>query len=50
VNFEFNTMTTVTVGYGTPISGGSDREFDGEFRMMINRRFGAQSPLTRAEF
>jgi hypothetical protein len=35
----------LTVGYGTPLGGGTDQEFDGEFRVMFNRTFG---PSTRA--
>ncbi|MCA8997779.1 MAG: hypothetical protein KDA80_12360 [Planctomycetaceae bacterium] len=28
------------IGYGTPIAGGSDREFDGELRVFYSYRFG----------
>jgi hypothetical protein len=33
----FGQATTVTAGYGTPVS--TDRVFDGEFRVMLNRYF-----------
>lgn len=41
---EFCNRTTVSFGYGTPLGAGMDRAFDGEWRFMVNRRFG---PLSR---
>jgi hypothetical protein len=49
-HIELFDMTTITFAYGVPIGGGVDREFNGEFRLMVNRRFGAQNRLTRAQF
>jgi hypothetical protein len=49
-HIELFDMTTITFAYGVPIGGGTDREFNGEFRLMVNRRFGAQNRLTRAQF
>jgi hypothetical protein len=46
-HLEWNDLTTVTLGYTTPLSGGPSREFDGEFRLMLNRRFGPQTRATR---
>jgi hypothetical protein len=37
--------TTVTVGYCAPLGGGLDREFNGELRLLLNRRFGPESRL-----
>jgi len=36
-DFQFGPLTTVTAAYSTPLT--SQREFDGQFRFMINRRF-----------
>ncbi len=36
-DFQFGPLTTVTAAYSTPLS--SQREFDGQFRLMFNRRF-----------
>lgn len=30
----------VTAAYGTPLGGGGDRQFNGEFRLMANWVFG----------
>ena len=35
--------TTITAAYVTPIGGGLDRPFDGEFRLIVNRWFGRSS-------
>lgn len=42
--------TTITMGFTTPLGGGNDQQFDGEFRLMINQYFGRtlrQSPSSR---
>lgn len=56
VNMVFGTMlqwgqnTTLTLGYATPLSGGLDREFDGEVRVLFNHRFGPQNRASRVQF
>ncbi len=47
---ELRDKTTLTLAYVTPIGGGLDRQFDGELRILVNRRFGPQSRLTRTPF
>jgi hypothetical protein len=47
---ECRQNTTLTLGYATPISGGIDREFDGELRVILNHRFGPQTRASRAQF
>ena len=49
-NLEYNKRSTVTFAYVTPLGGGFDRFFDGEFRAFVNWRFGPQNRLTRAQF
>ena len=49
-NFEWGTRSTLSFGYVTPLGGGLDRYFDGEFRAMYNWRFGRQNDLRRAQF
>jgi hypothetical protein len=49
-HLEFFDRTTVTVGYSVPLGGGLDREFNGELRVMLNRRFGPQNRLTQSTF
>jgi len=49
-NFEYNKRSTMTFAYVTPLGGGFDRFFDGEFRAFVNWRFGPQNRLTRAQF
>lgn len=36
-DIELYSLTNLTIGYCTPIT--SDRQFDGQLRMMVNRRF-----------
>lgn len=36
-DFQFGPLTTLTTAYATPLT--SQREFDGQFRFMFNRRF-----------
>lgn len=40
--FEFHHNTTVSAGYSTPLQGGNDGDFGGEFRLQVNHRFGAR--------
>ncbi len=47
-NFQFGPSTALTVGYSVPIGGGRDQQFDGEFRLFFNRRFGVQTRQIRA--
>jgi len=49
-NLEYNKRSTITFAYVTPLGGGFDRFFDGEFRAFVNWRFGPQNRLTRAQF
>lgn len=49
-NFEWGTRSTLTFAYVTPLGGGVDRWFDGEFRAFWNWRFGPQNRLTRVQF
>ena len=49
---QFPSNWTVTAAYIAPLGGGMDRQFDGEFRLMLNRRFGgptlaSQAPMGR---
>lgn len=37
--FEFFNTSTATIAYGTPLGGGTDRQFDGELRVLFNRYF-----------
>lgn len=45
-HFQFE-KSTLTVGYGTPLGGGADQEFDGELRVMFNRHFGRTTRANR---
>ena len=49
-HIELYDTTTITFGYTVPLGGGLDREFNGELRLMVNRRFGSQNRLTQATF
>ncbi len=46
--FQFGSQSALTIGYAAPIGSGVDQQFDGEFRMFFNRRFGPQTRQTRA--
>lgn len=48
-NFEINQNSMLTLGYATPLGGGADRQFDGEFRAFFNYRFGPQTRLVRSQ-
>ena len=45
VHVELFDKTTITAGYTCPLNGGADRDFNGEFRLMLNRRFGPQNRM-----
>ncbi|MFM8578317.1 MAG: hypothetical protein ACKOCN_05900 [Planctomycetaceae bacterium] len=49
-NLEWNTNSTLTFAYVTPLGGGFDRFFDGELRAFVNWRFGRQTRIVRAQF
>ncbi len=40
--------TSVTFAYATPLGGGADRQFDGEFRLMLNYHYGRSRRAPRA--
>jgi hypothetical protein len=42
--------TTVTLGYTTTVGNSSDRQFDGELRLFVNRLFGQQTPAAQVSF
>jgi hypothetical protein len=42
--------TTITAAYTDTVIGDDDRDFDGEFRLIFNHRFGPQSRASRAQF
>jgi hypothetical protein len=42
--------TSISTAFVTPVAGGDDKDFDGEFRLILNRRFGPQNRATRAQF
>ncbi|MDB5387318.1 MAG: hypothetical protein JWM11_2964 [Planctomycetaceae bacterium] len=46
--FQFGPSSSLTAAYCTPLGGGSDQQFNGEFRLTFNRRFGPQTIQTRA--
>lgn len=46
--FQFGPSSALTMAYTTPIGGGNDQQFNGEFRLFFNRRFGPQSVQSRA--
>ena len=41
LNMTLGTDTTVTVGYTTPLGAGDNKQFDGEFRLLVNHYFGS---------
>ena len=49
VNMQFGPLTSLLLGYTTPLGSGSDKLFCGEFRLLFNRRFGPQNRQTRAQ-
>ncbi len=46
--FELRNRGYLTAAYVTPLGGGSDQQFDGQFRLLYSRRFGPQ--VGRARF
>jgi hypothetical protein len=50
VTVECHGNTTLTTAFTSPVSGNTDRDFDGELRVIFNRRFGPQSRASRAQF
>ena len=46
--FQFGPQSALTAAYATPLGGGADQQFNGEFRLFFNRRFGPQTVQTRA--
>jgi hypothetical protein len=42
--------TTLTTALATPVAGGHDKDFDGELRVIFNRRFGPQNRAARPQF
>jgi hypothetical protein len=50
VNVQFGPRASLLVGYATPIGSGSDQQFNGECRALLNYRFGPQNRFTRAQF
>lgn len=47
-SFQFGSQSALTAGYAFPIGSGVDQQFDGEFRLFYNRRFGPQTRQIRA--
>lgn len=46
--FQFGAQSALTAAYVTPVGGGADQQFNGEFRLFFNRRFGPQTIQSRA--
>jgi hypothetical protein len=49
-NVQMGSLGSLLVGYATPIGGGMDRQYNGEFRLLFNRRFGPTNRRTVAQF
>lgn len=45
--FELRNRGYLTAAYITPLGGGSDQQFDGQFRLMYSRRFGPTTGRAR---
>ena len=41
---QINRQSYLTAAYVTPLGGGSDQQFDGQFRLLFSRRFGPSAP------
>ena len=39
-NVQMGRSTSVLLGYSTPLGSGSDQQFNGEFRLLLNHRLG----------
>lgn len=50
VTVECTGNTTLTTAFAAPVGGDADRDFDGELRVIFNRRFGPQNRASRAQF
>ena len=50
VNMLLKDSASLTLGYSTPLGGGADRQFDGEFRAMLNWYFGTANRMNRVQF
>ena len=50
VNVLLKDSASLTLGYSTPLGGGADQQFDGEFRAMLNWYFGAANRMNRVQF
>ena len=51
VTMLFDADKSLTAGFTTPLGGGSDRQFNGEFRVLFNWYFGAPlNRMTRVQF
>jgi len=46
-HLELGENTTATVAYVTPLGGGRDQQFDGEFRLLLNHFYGRTSRVRR---
>ena len=46
--FQFGPSSALTMGYAVPLGSGNDQQFDGEFRVSFNKRFGPQTRQIRA--
>ncbi|MCA9069952.1 MAG: hypothetical protein KDA84_13560, partial [Planctomycetaceae bacterium] len=42
INLEIANRHSLAIGYGTPIGGGDDEQFDSELRILLNCNFGGQ--------
>ena len=50
LNMQLGPLSSILLGYTTPIGCGTDKQFSSEFRFLFNRRFGPQNRLTRSQF
>jgi hypothetical protein len=50
MNVQLGPLSSLLLGYTTPLGSGSDKQFGSEFRLSFNRRFGPQNRLTRSQF
>jgi hypothetical protein len=49
-NVQLGPLSSLLMAYVVPVGSGSCKQFDGELRVLFNRRFGPQSRYTRAQF
>jgi hypothetical protein len=50
VNMQLGPLSSLLLGYTTPLGSGSDKQFGSEFRLSFNHRFGRQNRMTRSQF